>query len=164
MVIQDDAAVQTTDKKDALDRVILVIVVDCKLGNDDRETRKIRIREGDLASQTVTGQHLYNLLVDRIGGLELNPAIEIYDTKNHRFQELPLEETDIASRFGRCIRCTTSRLPLEMSTPPAIMGRFFSYDPSIGLEIAGTKICVQETPNIPGVGTGLNIWDGAVLL
>jgi hypothetical protein len=44
------------------------------------------------------------------------------------------------------------------------MGRFFSYDPSTGLEIAGTKICVQETPNIPGAGTGLNIWDGAVLL
>lgn len=163
MVIQDDA-IQTTDKKDALDRVLLVIVVDCTLGNDDRETRKIRLREGDLASQTVTGQHLHNLLVNRIGNLELNAAIEIYDTKNQRFQEMPLEETDIVSRFGKCIRCTTSRLPLETSTPPAIMGRFFSYDPSTGLEIAGTKICVQETPNIPGAGTGLNIWDGAVLL
>jgi hypothetical protein len=102
--------------------------------------------------------------VDRIGKLELNPAIEIYDTKNQRFQELPLEETNIVNKFGRCIRCTISSLPLKTSTPPAIMGRFFAYDPSTGLEIAGTKICVQETPNIPGAGTGLNIWDGAVLL
>ena len=163
MVIQDDA-VQTTDKKDALDRVLLVIVVDCKLGNDGRETHKIRLREVDLASKPLTGQHLHSLVVDRIGKLEPNPTIEIYDTRNQKFQELPIDETDIVSRFGRCIRCTTSRLPLETSIPPAIMGRFFSYDPSTGLKIAGTKICVQETPNIPGAGTGLNIWDGAVLL
>jgi hypothetical protein len=161
MAIQDD---QTTDTKDGLDRVLLVIVVDCILGNDDRETRKIRLRLGDLsASQTVTGQQLYDVVVDTIG-LEQNSTLEIYDTENQRFQELPLEETDIVSRFGRCIRCTASRLALEPSTPPAIMGRFFPYDPSKGLEIAGTKICVQETPNIPGAGTGLNVWDGAVLL
>ena len=163
MAIQNDV-VQTSDTKDALDRVLLVLIIDCKHGNDGGGTHKIRLREGDLASKTLTGQHLHRLVVDRIGKLEPNPTIEIYDTRNQRFQELPLEETDIVSRFGRCIRCTTSSLTLETATPPAIMGRLFSYDPSTGLEIAGTNICVQETPNIPGAGTGLNIWDGAVLL
>jgi hypothetical protein len=155
---------QATGRKEGLDRVLLVIVVDGMLGNVDRGTRKIRLRQGDLsAAQTVTGQQVYNVLADNIG-LELNSTLEIYDTENQRFQELPLEETDIVSRFGRCIRCTALRVGLEPSTLPAIMGRFFPYDPSNGLEIAGTKIRVQETPNIPGAGTGLNVWDGAVLL
>jgi hypothetical protein len=161
-----DSVVQTTDRNERLDRMLLVIVVDGILGNDERGTRKIRLRQGDLsASQTVTGQQLYNVLVDNIG-LELTSTLGIFDTENQRFKELPLEETDIASRFGRCIRCTALRVGLEpeQSTPPTIMGRFFPYDPSEGLEIAGTKICVQETPNIPGAGTGLNVWDGAVLL
>ena len=49
----------------------------------------------------------------------------------------------------------------------AIMGRFFPFDPD-GIPFAGKTMVIKETPNQSHCdedgGTGLNVWDGAMLL
>ena len=49
----------------------------------------------------------------------------------------------------------------------AIMGRFFPFDPE-GVPFAGTTLIIHEMQNQSSFGddggTGLNVWDGAMLL
>lgn len=48
----------------------------------------------------------------------------------------------------------------------AIMGRFFPFDPN-GIPFAGETLVIQEMQNQSydnDGGTGLNVWDGAMLL
>lgn len=158
------------------DRVLLVSVFDSP---EEGKTCKIRIRARNLpesSSSKISGKQLQAMLLERgLGGDSSSTSnnnnnnkksvIDIYDPTVDKFQSLDLEEIDIAARFGKCIRCTTSyALTTTDDPPPAIMGRYFPYDASTGLEIASTRLRVQETPNIPGAGTGLNVWDGAMLL
>ena len=44
------------------------------------------------------------------------------------------------------------------------MGRFYSYDASQGVTIAGVPLRVREITNQHNAGTGINVWDGALLL
>ena len=148
-------------------RVVLVVVFDCADESNESSTCKIRIRQIDVAESApcISGKHLHAILVDRVGVLDRDAIIEIYDPASQGFQALNLEETDVVKRFGRCIRCSVaSSVPTSDAPPRAITGRYFPFDPDKGLEISGTILRVQETSNIPGAGTGLNVWDGAVLL
>lgn len=49
----------------------------------------------------------------------------------------------------------------------ALMGRFFHFDPN-GIPFAGATLVVKEMQNRSSFdedgGTGLNVWDGAMLL
>lgn len=148
------------------DRVLLVVVFDYINEKNENETFKIRIREGDLpkGAEAVSGAQLHAILLDRCDeGLDAT-TIDIYNTKSESFETLDLNEMDIASRFGRCIRCTLPCNASSSSSTPAIMGRFFPYDSEAGLEVAGTTIHIKETPNASGDGTGLSVWDGSMLL
>jgi predicted nicotinamide N-methyase len=151
----------------APDRVILVVIFDHVNENSD-DTIKIRIRDRDLpqaANATVSGAQLHSLLLKYCQDSASNATIDIYNQETESFQLLDHNENDVAKRFGRCIRCTLTCSDPSVNEPrDAIMGRYFAYDADAGLEIAGTTIHVQETPNIPEVGTGLNVWDGAILL
>lgn len=52
----------------------------------------------------------------------------------------------------------------------AIMGRFYPFDPDNGIPFADTTLVIKETQNYShdvddgDGGTGLNVWDGALLL
>ena len=151
---------------DAFDQVILMIVVEHVDGNGDKAVSKIRMRLRDLpdSSPHVTGKLLHTFMLAHIG-MDHNTFVEVYDSHDRGFYSLhpDLGETDIVSRFGKCIRCTASKSPSQ-HTRLAITGRFYPYDADKGMEFAGTRLCVQERPNVPGAGTGLNVWDGAMLL
>ena len=113
--------------------------------------------------------------------------VEIYDSARECFvclKDFDLWGVDIAPRFGRLVRCIahltadeadssfsntnqqSSRDQTEQtpSSPLAIMGRYFHYDPN-GMNYCGKRLIVKERSNdLEEDGTGLNIWDGAILL
>jgi len=146
--------------------VLLVAVFDCPDDVEETRTCKIRIGERDLPKgiSVVSGKQLHGILAERCG-LHRSTTINIYDPVSEKFQSLELEENDVARRFGRRVRCTVASSTKTTEAPrPAIMGRHFPYDSNVGIVLAGTTLRVQEIPNIPGAGTGLNVWDGAMLL
>jgi hypothetical protein len=110
----------------------------------------------------------------------------VYDDKRNEYvlmQEPESDETsNILSRFGSRIRvrlsyrdmdsCPTSnsnnyddRSGKHQDQPAllAITGRYYPFQQG-GITVAGRQIRIQETPNLPGVGTGVIAWDGALLL
>ena len=110
--------------------------------------------------------------------------VEIYDNDAECFASLNsggLYKQNIAPRFGRLVRCiahldsdsTSSAIDQSGSdetqqqpqtAPLAIMGRYFHYDPN-GMEHCGKQLVIKEQSNeLEEDGTGLNIWDGAILL
>lgn len=116
--------------------------------------------------------------------------VELYDAHSCKFVVITESSSrTIVDRFGTRFRCNVSDLiwssssivemeeenkitnPLgddakEEDKPPllTIMGRYFPYDPINGMDFAGKKICVNEIQNNQVDGTGLNVWDAAILL
>ena len=85
---------------------------------------------------------------------------ELYDSSSEAFVLLDTQE-DVANELG------TRRLQCLINCPAAqpvlaIMGRYFPYDD--GMMVANTRMEAREMSNIPRTGTGLNVWDGDVLL
>lgn len=153
------------------DRVLLVVVLDYSDDDNEEKTHKVRVRERDLSEfsseSTVSGKQLRAILLEQAGmdaATNTTATIDIFNPTLEAFETLNPEETDVVGRFGKCIRCTISFSNASPTPPRAIMGRYFPYDSTRGMEISDTRIHVQETPNIVGAGTGLNIWDGAMLL
>ena len=105
-----------------------------------------------------------------------SPVLEIYDSELDMFIPLSSEalwDVDIARRFGRLIRCTVhiSTIPAgsqgteeQKQQPLAIMGRYYDFDAN-GMDYCGKTIVVKEICNkLSEDGTGLNVWDGSILL
>lgn len=146
-----------------LEKVVLVAVVEFPEADGCR-LRKIRILE-----RSCTGWGLYKAIVDtrdddRIANVAI---VEIYDTQQHAFISLlrpDMKETNIIDKFGPRVRCVVREKKSLETASAAITGRFYTYNDTTGLEIAGKLVFVKEMPNIPGAGTGLNVWDGAILL
>ena len=103
--------------------------------------------------------------------------LEVYCPKQHMFRsvlEESVQQCDMVQTFGSRIKCSLvlpsnsfieDSSPQHVQPPPplAITGRFFDYDP-MGMMIFGKQIVVKEVPNNQVDGTGLNVWDGALLL
>jgi len=105
--------------------------------------------------------------------------VEIYDAEMQKFVALSsaeLWDTDIAPKFGRFLRCIVHTAKVvntsadlqsieeKRQRPLAIMGRYYDYDPK-GMDYCGKRIVVKEICNkLSEDGTGLNVWDGSVLL
>jgi hypothetical protein len=87
-------------------------------------------------------------------------GVEVYDSRSEAFVLLDAQK-DVATELGRRLQCSINR-PAAQEPVLAIMGRYFPYDD--GMMVANTRVEAREMPNIPGAGTGLNVWDGAVLL
>jgi hypothetical protein len=85
--------------------------------------------------------------------------IDVYNPKSRMFQLLR-NQTDITKTFGRRLHCIIQCL--EPANVLAITGRFFEYDH--GMFVGQRRLDVWEQPNMLGEGTGLNVWDGAILL
>ena len=112
----------------------------------------------------------------------MNMEVSIYDKATSTYISLSdLLQEDVLQRLGTRLRIhvqiiissssstTTSRKMnhqnnMIVSEPKAIMGRFYSYDASQGLQIRGQTLKVQEMSNQQNAGTGINVWDGALLL
>lgn len=118
-------------------------------------------------------------------------VVEAYDRRSDQFVPLmrdDIRDIDAAPRFGGRVRCVIRGLncfscqgdhPVGSEGSEsagglrdgggshdavlAIQGRFFPYDPN-GIEYAGGRLAVREVPNNQSDGTGLNVWDGALLL
>ena len=168
----------------------VVAVVQCQEWGD--ETRKIRMYfpKGAADGPSFTGRELHLAIlakVRQILGL-VSPSsvqgdddddgdwVEIYDSERECFvclNESDLWGVDVALRFGRLVRCiahlvadesSSDQTEQSPSSPLAIMGRYFHYDPN-GMEYCGKRLVVKERSNyLEEDGTGLNIWDGAILL
>lgn len=102
-------------------------------------------------------------------------VVEIYHPKKCKFESLLDDHNrscNVVETFGNRVRCIisykdnnpngndVSRLNIEL---PQIMGRYFHYD-SNGMDFAGKEIIVKEKINNQIDGTGLNVWDGALLM
>ena len=161
--------IESRENNMTTDRLLLLVVFDCLNEGGEGRKGKIRIREKDLpaGATCVSGKHLRETLIANCLPMDQSSAtIDIFDPCSDTFEVLDDDMTNVVDRFGRCIRCivVSAATCAEASRRLTIMGRHFPYDADIGFEIAGTRIHVQETPNVPGAGTGLNVWDGAMLL
>jgi len=121
----------------------------------------------------------------------MSVCVEIYNPKTCGFESVlhpNIRDCDIVKTYGNRIRCTlqvTEKHSLSaVSTEQGdgdeiiknckeeegartdllqIAGRYFPYNPN-GMDFGGKKIIVNEMVNNKIDGTGLNVWDGALLL
>ena len=104
--------------------------------------------------------------------------MEVYDKQSHTYVSLKdpdMIHTNVTQRFGTRIQIhvtlrhhhhqqqQSTNHSTTTPTPKAIAGRYYSYDVEKGLMIANVALQVQQIEN-QTVGTGMNVWDGAVLL
>jgi len=106
--------------------------------------------------------------------------VEFYDPNSCKFVVITDgSRKPLVDRFGTRVRCIVSNIVWSSSSVKndfgglmkqdnlptlAIMGRYFPYNQENGMDFAGKKLNVKEIPNSQVDGTGLNIWDGAILL
>lgn len=150
------------DKRDPMLPVNNLLIL---LQNED-ETEKIRLSlpvNDNNDYSPVTGQELQTTLLHHINNNHV--AIEIYHNEYHTFVPLHSILTDIrAPPFGTRLRCIVvhpqTTTTTTTTTPPQLLGRY--YD-TTNIQINGKLLHIQEQPN-GTIGTGLTIWDGAILL
>jgi len=153
--------------------------------NDILECRKaqhsdlaLRQREYSLMdSAYVTGSDLYQIVVHKLQGMNHKDTqnepnnmrssirMEIYNPNRSKFETLvTFNECNVIKRFGKRIRCiVTMEKETHARHHPAIMGRFFHFDPN-GIEFAGKNLVIGEIINNATDQTGLNVWDGSLFL
>ena len=151
--------------------------------DDDDDDGRVLLRGRDLQrilmlelEHTILGQPLPDEH-DNNASVEM----DVYDTSKSAYVPLAgnLLQEDIVQRMGTRLRMHVRVVSSnshnnihnndtngidENDKPKAILGRFYSYNASQGLTLAGAQLCVQEIPNQENAGTGVNVWDGALLL
>jgi Lysine methyltransferase len=132
------------------------------LQNDD-ETQKIRLVLNPAGKSRVTGNSLQRAILNHLHLSDCDGdavSIEIYDGGKNLF--VPLSSfADIQSSLRNRLRCTLIRTVTVAHPRLQLMGRYFPYDTT--MIINRHQIQVQEHPN-GSLGTGLTVWDGAILL
>lgn len=115
-------------------------------------------------------------------------AVQVYDNKSNSFVSLDDDQqgdNDVVSKLGtiRRLRCIlisprSRRRNNDTNNPVQLLpiaGRYYPYDNGMSLSVmmettttmmkkTTHRLVAWEMPNIPGAGTGLNVWDGAILL
>lgn len=144
-------------------KVSLLLVVECDLLHG---VRKIRccLRGRSSAVSEINGQ-----IIKCIGDNE-NTAyhIDIFNPKSGQLEGLKEQSESISihdfiDKFGTKIRCVVQCfVNSENNGNLLIKGRYFKYCPD-GVEFSGKWLVVKEDVNNQ-MGTGLNVWDGALLL
>mmetsp|Transcript_30539 Transcript_30539/g.46578 ORF Transcript_30539/g.46578 Transcript_30539/m.46578 type:complete len:298 (-) Transcript_30539:21-914(-) len=122
-------------------------------GGDDRI--KLRIPEEGI----ISGEALAKAILKKLSVIQNSDVVEIYDSESNAFVMLK-GQSDVAKRFGTKLVCSMNYCTRNTSLP--IEGRHFPYHQ--GMVVSGTFIEAHEQPNHLGAGTGLNVWDGAILL
>ena len=180
--------------KEEEDRAVVVAVVQWEIQGKSKEdvrtaASKIRIRKRDLKGETYydegvcRGRNLLKAVRDELISKYLDRSmddeqsseleVDIYDETQSSYISLTKEEillkTDITKRFGSRLKLSVRYIrdknqKYSEDGLKAIMGRFYPYDPTEGLLVAGKRLIVQELSNQQNAGTGVNLWDGALLL
>lgn len=143
--------------------LILVAAITWDLPEETKST-KLKVYRRDF-DNVLTGRDLLRLVNDQRTETGL---LEIYDPSQCSYMPLDtLLQDQIVPRFGTRIRINVRQPETTTTTTTqnlAIMGRFFPYDAAEGISISGKQLKVQELANQENVGTGVNVWDGALLL
>lgn len=101
-----------------------------------------------------------------------NLIMEIYDPAKSSFISIysMLDDDNILDRFGPkpklMVRVSHNTTDDSQESPLAIMGRFYAYTAEEGITLGSINktLRVHEESNRQNVGTGVNVWDGALLL
>ena len=174
--------------------MIIVIAAECNLWNKLHKIKlRFRDYDGSCSDvQTDTSKvsihpqmihdHILNYMSVRCGDdyssriEEMQVMVEIYHPDGHfvRLLDSVPPQEDFLNIFGTRLRCiinvsnsfATNTVHLKKDGDETLMikGRFFDYDPN-GMDFAGKTLIVQEDANNQEEdGTGLNVWDGSLLL
>ena len=144
---------------------------------------KIRSRESSNAQEvSLTAREVHTQIVNyviaqspEIKSSRSEIKVEAYHP-NGNFVSLldPTMEENVLEIFGKRIRCiitiqgnySANQLAntKASSEPLLIKGRFYEYNPN-GMNFAGKNLVIkEEVNNREEDGTGLNVWDGSLLL
>lgn len=123
---------------------------------DGEDRYKIRIPQEGITS----GEALAKVILEKLLIKQSVDVVEIYDAQSNGFSLL-VDELNVAKRFGTKLICSLNYSSANTSNLP-IEGRHFPYQQ--GMMISNIFVEVHEQPNHLGAGTGLNVWDGAILL
>lgn len=165
------------------DELLLVGAVVWDMSSSEAtETSKIRVHRRHVHNGICRGRDLQNLLRGELEQRFLNSTsqgactldvqkMEVYDKKGNVYVSLEdpdVVQADLTQRFGARLRIhitakTKETTGTTIHKPKAIMGRYYSYDAEEGLMIANVALKVHQVENQTS-GTGMNVWDGAVLL
>jgi len=137
------------------DRVVLVCVIE-----RENSSVNIRVRQSDLEGEDCSGEKLREILSQQFHK-EVATDIEIYDNLLDEYVSLDSSESDVLQRFNSRllrVRIQQSRAP----APLAITGRYYSFQSPFC--IGDKQLIIHEWTNQSNMGTGANVWDGAILL
>jgi predicted nicotinamide N-methyase len=132
---------------------------------DDQEERlKIKVE----AKFQLTALVLVSMINARTKGDYSVDDINIYIPNENKFvllsDDIFMNTFDISSVVGKKIRCVIPRgVNDEKHDLKLITGRVFNFGPN-GIHVAGKRLLINEVLNNKVNGTGLNVWDGSILL
>jgi hypothetical protein len=158
------------------ERPVLVAVVQWEIQGRADTTSKLRVRKRctgrdllELVTKELDTEHIQGVLK----GGTADIRVDVYDDAQSAYISIhqgDVLEQDVVQRFGSrlklLVRLTNDEHNSESKKEDikAIMGRFYPFDASEGLVIAGKTLQIQEVSNQQNAGTGVNVWDGALLL
>jgi hypothetical protein len=141
---------------------IAVAAVTWELSEGTRRSKR-KIFPEDVSNGVLKGKDLRRQL-----NAESAPLVSIEILDSSQSVHVPLDgsllEEAIIPRFGTRLQINVRQKESNATETLAIMGRFYSYDSAQGVTIAGQQLRVQEIANQENAGTGVNVWDGALLL
>jgi hypothetical protein len=133
------------------------------------------LRSSLVARATTSDDDVPTAGIDKLKAKQCIDIRVFDDTRNEYvlMQPEPDEMSNLLSRFGSRIRVRLLHHDIDSSFSSnnykqdrpallAITGRYYPFQG--GVTVAGRQILIQETPNLPGAGTGVTAWDGALLL
>lgn len=170
------------------DDVVLLAVIEWDLPIvPDYAIRKLRVRRRDLSmngNSTSAASRCCCSARDVLACLQSSAVpneqvndgwtelcLAVYDDTKQEYvdQDSVDDDCDLIARFGARVRIRVSRpkhATDDSITPSqpvlAIAGRFYPFNS--GITVDDQWISIQETPDSQEAGTGVMVWDGAVLL
>jgi len=158
----------------------------CFTQNDAKTTKKIRFQQNE-AFKDDSGLDLQQAIIQRIMEAHSNEnqetrhckieGVEVYSEHLNSFVPLVDFVQDAAKhksvRAMRCSLVTTciatsskddGNTAQSSSAMKCIRWRHFDIDGEEGMPFAGAVLRIREQVNQANTGTGLNLWDGAILL
>ena len=168
VLLQDEQKNDENDDGDTTPPTNLKLKLQVRTGTREKEGKEIASEI--LRHVTLTNMNAVNSTQASATGHKTETAlVQVYDPTCHTFVSLE-DQSNVATKFGRRLRCTVNRQTQthERNGPVlAIAGRFYPYDNGMMIMTENNthnRLEAWEMPNIPEAGTGLNVWDGAILL
>ena len=143
----------------------------------ETSSTKLKVYESSSSAPNLSGRELETRIRARLPNpwctinRERNLTMEVYDPTENTYVSIDdISDDNIMERFGPkpklIVQVRSRNRETTCDEPPlAIMGRFYSYTAEDGVTIGNNKtLRVHEESNRKNAGTGVNVWDGALLL